>query len=388
MAKITRYVGLDVHAGSISVAVADGTRGGEVRFLGNIPNSESSIRKLLKKLGKETKLAFCYEAGPCGYQLYWQLTKLEQEVMVVAPSLIPMKAGDRVKTDRRDAEKLARSLRAGELTAVWVPSRSHEALRSLVRVREGAKKDQLRARNQLTKFLLYMGRKPKETIPRWKTAYMAWLDGLRFEDAASQAAMVDLLAEVQHASARIARLDQSIDDAISQASPETQALIAALQTLRGVATITAATIAAEVGQMSRFSSAKQLMAYAGVVPSEHSSGGPGKANRGSITKAGNAHLRRIIIESAWSYRHKHKRERFESSQRLLWAVGMGGCHRSIVACVHSQEHVESFSTPALPNDHSIRTHTHGVFYQVADRNGPFSLHVGWPSFQGDNVVLL
>jgi transposase len=332
MAKTTRYVGLDVHASSISVAIADSARKSEVRYLGQIPNDLCSIKRMVKKLGSETKLQFCYEAGPCGYVLYWQLVGLGCQIEVVAPTLIPVKAGDRVKTDRRDAEKLARCLRAGELTAVWVPDKAHEALRDLVRARESAKKDQTRARNRLSKFLLRHGRKPSTRMTVWRSAHVQWLDGLRFEEFGSQATMVDYLAEVRHATERIIRLERAIDDAVGAASPETQDLIAALQTLRGVAKLTATTIAAEVGQMSRFEHPSQLMSYAGVVPSESSSGGPGHARRGGITKTGNAHLRRVLIESSWSYRHRPAvrgalRKRQEGQDKAVCNIAWKAQHR-------------------------------------------------------------
>ena len=304
MGKATRFVGLDVHADSIAVAIAEGGRDGEVRALGTIPNRPDSIQRLVKKLGPADSLQACYEAGPCGYVLYWQLEGLGVRCVVAAPTLIPVKAGDRVKTDRRDAIKLARCFRAGELTAAWVPDKAHEALRDLVRAREAAKKDQLRARHRLGKFLLRHGRRPPTPCRSWGKAYMEWLRGVRFEQFAQQATMVDYLAEVDHAAARIERLEKAIDQAVAEAPPETRAIIEALQALRGVAKMTAVTIATEVGRLSRFERPRQLMGYSGAVPSEHSSGGPGKARRGAITKTGNAHLRRVIVEAAWAYRHR------------------------------------------------------------------------------------
>src|ERR1051326_8503745 len=174
MSNNLRYLGLDVHAEIIAVALAE--PGGEVRSLGIIPYEPSAVAKLIRKLGGREQLRACYEAGPCGYVLYWQLTKLGVACAVVAPSLIPTKPGDRVKTDRRDAEKLARCYRAGDLTPVWVPDAAHEALRDLVRAREDAKQDQQRARQRLGKFLLRHGCKPPQTIKKnWTQKYMEWL---------------------------------------------------------------------------------------------------------------------------------------------------------------------------------------------------------------------
>src|SRR6476620_9433216 len=196
MSKI-RFVGLDVHAETIAVAVAEA--GGEVRSVGIIPNRLESVRKLLGKLGPVQHLTVCYEAGPTGYVLYWQLTALGVACEVVAPTLVPTKAGDRVKTDRRDAEKLARCYRAGELTAVWVPDAAHEALRDLVRAREAAKRDQLRARNRLTKFLLRHGKRPPQGVNPWTLSYMDWVrKEVHFEPLAQQATLLDYLHEVEH----------------------------------------------------------------------------------------------------------------------------------------------------------------------------------------------
>ena len=295
-----RFVGLDVHAETIAVAV--GEVDGEVRSLGTVPNRPESIGKLVKKLGPAETLRVCYEAGPCGYVLYWQLTGLGVKCEVIAPTLVPVKSGDRVKTDRRDAEKLARSYRAGDLTAVWVPDAAHEALRDLVRAREAAKKDQLRARHRLGKFLLRHGRRPLEEIGSWTRRYMEWVRSLRFEQPAHEATLLDYLTEVEHAGSRIERLERALDEAIERAPEAMQAVIAALQALRGVAKVSAATIVAEVGELSRFARPRQLMGYSGAVSSEWSSGS--QVHRGAITKAGNAHLRRIVVEAAWAYRHR------------------------------------------------------------------------------------
>jgi transposase len=294
------FVGLDVHAETIAVAVAE--PGGEVRSHGIIPNRVEPVRKLIRKLGPAPSLRVCYEAGPTGYVLYWQLTQMGVACEVIAPSLVPTKAGDRVKTDRRDAEKLARCYRAGELTAVWVPDAAHEALRDLVRAREAAKKDQLKARHRLGKFLLRHGRRP-EGIKAWTKQYLEWIKShVRFDQPALEATLSDYVDEVDHVAARIVKLEKAIDEAVQEAPAEIRAVVEALQALRGVAQTTAATIVSELGSLSRFPSPRQLMGYSGLVACEHSSGN--RVQRGGITKTGNSHLRRVVVEAAWAYQHR------------------------------------------------------------------------------------
>lgn len=297
--KDIRHLGLDVDSEKIAVAVAE--PGGEVRSLGAIPYREESVRRLVKKLGPASRLRVCYEAGPHGYGLYWQLSKLGVHCDVVAPTLVPVKSGDRVKTNRRDAEKLARCYRSGDLTAVWVPDAAHEALRDLVRAREVAKKDQLRARHRLGKFLLRRGLRAAAGVKSWTSKHLLWVKTLRFEHPAQMATFLDYLHEVEHAAERVKRLEQAIDQAIELAPAEMRTLIAALQALRGIRSISAATIVAEVGPLSRFARPKQLMGYSGMVSSEDSTGT--SVRRGAITKTGNAHVRRIIGEAAWAYQH-------------------------------------------------------------------------------------
>lgn len=300
MSKI-RFVGLDVHAETIAVAVAE--PGGEVRSLGIIPNRLESIRKLAGKLGPVQHLKACYEAGPTGYVLYWQLTQLGVACEVIAPTLVPTKAGDRVKTDRRDAAKLARCYRAGELTAVWVPDAAHEALRDLVRAREAAKKDQLRARHRLGKFLLRHGQRPINAGKAWTKKYLEWIKThVHFGQPALEATLAHYLHEVEHAAEQILKLERAIDEVVAQASPQIRSVIEALQALRGVAQMTAATIVCELGSLSRFQTPRQLMGYSGLVSREHSSGN--RIQRGAITKTGNAHLRRVLVEAAWAYQHR------------------------------------------------------------------------------------
>jgi len=301
MSKI-RFVGLDVHADTIAVAVAEPNE--EVRSLGMIPNRLESIRKMVAKLGPVKNLKTCYEAGPTGYVLYWQLTMLGVPCEVIAPSLVPVRVGDRVKTDRRDAVKLARSYRAGDLTPVWVPDAAHEALRDLVRAREDARQDQLRARHRLGKFLLRHGCRPPADIKKnWTHKHMDWVKRqVSFTEPALQATFLDYVHEVEHAADRIQRLEKAIDDTVAVAPAEIRAVIQALQALRGVGKIVAVTVVAEVGRLSRFANPRQLMGYSGLVSSEYSSGN--RIQRGSITKTGNAHLRRVIMEAAWAYQHK------------------------------------------------------------------------------------
>ena len=298
---IKRFVGLDVHAATIVAAIAEKKE--TVRRMGIIPNREESVRKLVKQLNQGGPWMACYEAGPTGYTLYWQLTRLGIPCMVIAPTLVPTMAGDRVKTDRRDADRLATCLRAGQLTPVWVPDEEHEALRDLVRAREAAKQDQLRARHRLGKFLLRHGKRPPQTMRAWTRSYLEWIQHeVSFAHRPLQMTLEDYINEVEHAGIRIERLEKAIDEAVAQAPQDMQELIRALQALRGIAKIGAVTIVAEVGTLSRFDHPSQLMGYSGAVSSEHSSGG--KVRRGAITKTGNAHIRRVIVEAAWSQRHK------------------------------------------------------------------------------------
>src|SRR5260370_6396057 len=300
--KTIRFIGLDVHANTIAVAVAEPN--GEVRSIGMIPNREESVRRCMKKLGSPEELRVCYEAGPTGYVLSWQLIQLGIHCDVIAPSLIPRKPGDRVKTDRRHALKLASCYRSGDLTTCWVPDAAHEALRDLIRAREAARKDQQRARRRLGTFLLRHGRRRPESMKTaWSTHHMKWIKtNVHFDLPAQEATLGDYVHEVEHVALRIKRLDQAISEAIASAPERMREVIQALQALRGIAEIGAVTLAAEIGEFSRFRGAKQLMGYSGLVPSEYSSGR--HRYQGGITKTGNAHLRRVLVEAAWAYQFR------------------------------------------------------------------------------------
>ena len=300
MEKNTRYVGLDVHADSISAAVAEGRR--RVKALGKFPNTAEAVRKLIEKLGGPEGLKVCYEAGPTGYALFWQLSKMGVECEVVAPSLIPKKAGEKIKTDRRDAEKLAECYQSGTLTTVWVPDVAHEAMRDLVRQRGAAKADESRAKHRLVKHLLRYGLRHPDGSRAWTHPWWRWVQNLKLEHEAQQVALLDCVSEVLHMSERISRLDASIDRCVEAMAPEKKAVIESLQALRGVAKLTAVTIVTEVGTFRRFRKATVFMGYTGLVPSEYSSGG--REAKGRITRTGNAHLRHVLGESAWHARHK------------------------------------------------------------------------------------
>jgi transposase len=295
--QVITYVGLDVHKDTIAVALAEADQRGAVREYGKIANTPSAVKTLAAKLARtDRELQFCYEAGPCGYGIQRQLTLAGHGCAVVAPSLIPRKPGERIKTDRRDAINLAKLHRAGDLTAVWVPDPKHEAVRDLVRARQAAVRALRQARQQLSGFLLRQGRHYNR--PAWTLMHRRWLAGLRFEQAVHHIVLEDGIAAVEAATARRDRLETQIAAALSDWS--LAPVVRALQALRGMALIAATTLVAELGDISRFANPRQLMAYLGLVPSEHSSGSTRR--QGGITKAGNGAARRTLIEAAWSYR--------------------------------------------------------------------------------------
>ena len=313
MAKSITYVGLDVHKDTIAVALADAGLRGEVRQHGKILNTPAALKALAVKLIRKGRdLQFCYEAGPCGYGIQRQLTGMGHDCAVVAPSLIPRKPGVRIKTDRRDATNLAKLHRAGELTPVWVPDQAHEAIRDLVRARQAAVRTLRQARQQLSGFLLRQGYHYHR--PAWTQLHRRWLASLKFEQAVHHIVLEDSIAAVEAATARRDRLEAHIEAALPEWS--LASVVQALQALRGVGLVAAATLVAELGDITRFTNPRQLMAFLGLVPSEHSSGGTRR--QGRITKAGNGAARRMLIEAAWSYRFPARisREQLLRQERL------------------------------------------------------------------------
>src|SRR3954467_15324171 len=291
------YVGLDTSKLKISVAVAAAGRDGEGRFFGDIDSTPEAVERLVRKLAqRHQRLFFAYEAGPTGYGLQRQIAALGHGCAGVAPSLLPRRPGERIKTDRRDATNLAKLHRAGELTPVWVPDPAHEAIRDLLRARLAAVRGLRQARQQLSGFLLRHGHHYNR--PAWTLIHRRWLAGLKFEQAVHHIVLEDCIAAVEAATARRDRLEAYIKAALPEWS--LARVVHALQALRGMAVVAAATLVAELGDITRFANPRQLMAYLGLVPSEHSSGGTRR--QGGITKAGNGAARRMLIEAAWSYR--------------------------------------------------------------------------------------
>lgn len=298
MQKVITHVGLDVHAERIVIASLVGQA--REPLVSDIPNDAKVIRRTFQRFAREAyELRCCYEAGPCGFELFRQLTSMGIVCEVVAPSLIPVRAGDRVKTDRRDAAKLARLHRAGELTPITVPGAEQEAVRDLVRARDDVRKDLTAARHRLGKFLIRHGRL-FHGGRNWTQRFWAWLRQQRFERECERLTFEHYVHEVEHHAERRADLDRQLG--IIAHSEAYAAPVARLACLRGISTLSALALVAELGDFRRFDSPRQLMAYVGLVPSEYSSGG--KEKRGGITKTGNGHVRRLLVEAAWSYRHR------------------------------------------------------------------------------------
>lgn len=297
MAKRSRFIGLDVHAATISVAVVD--EAGPVEELGAIQNEPAAIRRLIDRIGApDVHLVSAYEAGPTGYVLHRQLTGLAVESIVAAPSLIPRAPGQRIKTDRRDAAKLARLLRSGDLTPIWIPDTGHEALRDLLRTRDDAKGDLHRAKLRLLAFLLRKGLTSPPGVAKWSRRFEAWLNGLSFEHEPDRIVFEDLLSVVRLGQERQQRLEIALAQC-AEASPQWE-LIRALQAMRGIRILSAITIAVEAGDLRRFPTARSFMAYTGLIPREHSSG-PDR-HRGPITRTGNRMIRYVLGQAAHNAR--------------------------------------------------------------------------------------
>ena len=292
-----RFVGLDVLAESITVAVAEEGRS-EARYVGRYPNDLPRLLRVLGRLGSRGSLRCAYEAGPTGYGLQRALSEAGIDCVVIAPSKTPRGSGDHVKTDRRDALRLAHFLRSGDLVAIHVPDEACEAMRDLLRAREGAKRAQLRARHQLSKFLLRHGRRFERS--HWTKLHLEWIAKQHFDHAALDAVLLELLQAVQDQTARIERFDRLLAELVPHT--EQARLIEALQAFRGIQLLTAASIAFELGDLRRFPSPKRLMGYLGLTPMEDTTGL--RVRRLQITKAGNSGLRRMLVEAAWSYRHR------------------------------------------------------------------------------------
>ncbi len=331
MEVYTKFVGMDVHKETIAVSVAE-AQGGEVRYVGEFRNTPEAIVKLVRQLRKgDAKLSCCYEAGPFGYGLHRQLKELGVDNQVVAPSLIPKKAGVRIKTDRRDSQSLARLLRAGELTAVWVPDEGHEALRDLTRGREDLKHLERQAKQRLSAFLLRHG-KVYDGKRSWTRMHFHWLERVKLDHPIQQIVFQDYVDTVQILTKRVKELEEKLEAAgeASGLAPVIQGLMA----LRGISRIAATTTMAEVGDLHRFETAPQLMAYLGLVPSEHSSGAT--RSRGGITKTGNGHVRRVLVEAAWTYHHPARKTQHlqrkakgapEKVQEIAWKAQIRLCGR-------------------------------------------------------------
>lgn len=292
------FVGLDVHKETIAVAAAEEGRDGEVRSCGTIESTAANVGKMLKRLGARGKnLHCCYEAGPCGYGLYRQIVEAGHTCTVIAPSTIPSKPGERVKTDRLDAIKLARLLRAGDVTAVWVPDAAHEAMRDLVRSRADARQHLMAAKRQLLAFLLRQ-RRMYNGLKHWTRTHFAWLADQTFEHPAHQIVFQDYINAIHDGERRHRQLVALIESMLPTWSMKP--LLDALCTMRGIDTISAATILCATGDLRRFPTPGKLSAYFGLVPSEHSSGS--RVRRSGITKTGNNEVRRILDQCAWCYR--------------------------------------------------------------------------------------
>jgi transposase len=328
----TLFIGMDVHKDSIAVAYVAQDHGAEVTYLGSIGTRQCDIDQLIRKMQSKAKhLIFVYEAGPCGYWLYRYLSKKDHDCWVVAPSLIPKKPGDRVKTDRRDAVQLARLARPGDLTAVYVPKVEDEAIRDLTRAREDTISDLKDAKFRLKAFLLrqdlrYVGR------ANWGPAHLRWLSEVVCPTPAQQIVFQEYVRAVNEHTERLQRLEQALQEQVT--AWRLNPVVEALQALRGVQFTVAVTMVAEIGDLTRFDTPRELMKFRGLIPSEYSSGE--QRRQGSITKAGNTHARKALVEGAWAYRYpakvsRHLQLRLEKQPKMIqdlsWKAQVRLCTR-------------------------------------------------------------
>lgn len=326
------YVGLDVHKDSIAVAYTSQNRDAEVVYLGQIGTRQCDIDKLIRKmLSKCPNLVFVYEAGPCGYWLYRYLVKKKQTCLVIAPSMIPKRSGDRVKTDRRDSVELARLMRSGDLTSVYVPTAEDEAIRDLTRSRDDTMRDLKSCKHRLKAFLLRLDIRYEGTA-NWRPAHLRWLAKVVCSTPAQQIVFQEYVRAVTEEVERLGRIDLELKEQI--AAWRLYPVVVAVQAMRGVSFVVASTFVSELGDITRFQKPSQLMCYLGLTPSEYSSGNRRKL--GGITKAGNSHVRRVLVEGAWSYRFPakvsaHLQKRIENApkaaQEIAWKAQVRLCKR-------------------------------------------------------------
>jgi transposase len=293
---ITSFVALDTHIDSIAIGVAPRGRQ-EPRFVGTVPPQWAALSKALSRVGKPEALQVVYEAGPCGYTLARQLRAHGYACEVIAPAKVARRPGDRIKTDRRDALLLARAARAGDLVSVMIPDERDEAIRDLTRAREDAVRARLKARQQLKAMLLRHGHRYTGRSS-WTAAHELYLASISFKHPAQDIAYAEYRSAVREGHARVENLTQAMSGQLERW--RMRPVVEALMTLRGIDLVAAMTLVAEIGDFTRFARARELMAFLGLIPSEYTSGD--KRQQGEITKTGNSHARRVLVEAAWNYR--------------------------------------------------------------------------------------
>jgi len=297
--KIIYWIGIDDHADKWTIAQYRSDEERPSKEFELIPDDKGWRRLLSHLKGLDGEVRIVYEAGPCGYELYRRLTKAGYKCQVAAPALTPRKPGERVKTNRRDAAKLGRYLRGNDLTFVVVPDDDRESLRDLIRSRESAMKDVGRARKQIVHLLLRYGHRYRDG-QAWTLRFWSWLKKIKLAGAHSAFVLDEMISELEHRISKVERYDEQVE--LAAQKPEYQSYLGALRTLRGINTISAMTVLSELGDLRRFGTAPKIMSAVGVVPSEYSTGD--KTNRYAITKTGNAHVRRVMVEAAWQYQRR------------------------------------------------------------------------------------